>query len=122
MKIKISTRVVLLIGKYAIKIPIDKRGYLQGKNESKIWEQYNRHCNLAPLLWEKFGIVCQRRCEPLEQLSASMVTEMKGLIPQFNFKNCDLYNIQNWGWYNNSAVLVDYGVDEKISKMYKQER
>ena len=50
MKIKISTRVVFLIGKYAIKIPVSKRGYLQGKNEAKIYTKYKRYPYLAPLL------------------------------------------------------------------------
>ena len=118
MKIKISTRVVFLVGKYAIKIPVDKRGYLQGKNEAKMYAKYKRYPYLAPLLWEFFGIVCQERCRELDVFDACVVTEVKALMPELNIENCDLYNQENWGIYNEHQVLLDYGINEQISKMY----
>ena len=41
---------------------------------------------------------------------------MKGLITEFDFDNCDLYNAENWGKDDNRYVLLDYGVSEYISK------
>jgi len=118
MKVKYSTRVVFVFKNIAIKIPLDYRGYLQGKNERKIWESYKNLGVLCPLLWEKFGVVCQRRCTPIKEIKECDVKEIKKLIPIFNFENCDLHNPANWGTHNSSTVLLDYGINERISKMY----
>ena len=37
---KISTRVVFIFSTFVIKFPISYRGYLQCKNEKKIWDKY----------------------------------------------------------------------------------
>lgn len=116
MTIKSSTRVVIILKDRVYKIPIDYRGFLQGKNESKVWRQYKHTNTLVPLKWEKFGIVCQERADRI--CHRPPIEEMKKLIPQFDIDNCDLHNIDNWGMYNNKTVLVDYGIDERISKMY----
>ena len=118
MKIKTSTRVVFLFKNFVIKIPIDYRGYLQGKNERQIWDNYKQLGKLCPMIWEIFGIVCQSRCIPIDKINANKVKEIKQLIPTFDFDNCDLYNPDNWGTYNKKEVLLDYGVNEQISKMY----
>ena len=118
MKIKISTRVVLLIGKYAIKIPIDRRGYLQGKNEKAVWKSGKCRKLLAPLVWSRFGIVIQKRCTEINYFVENYVFEIKNTFPHMDFYNCDLYNHQNWGIYQGRQVLIDYGIDESISKMY----
>jgi hypothetical protein len=31
---------------------------------------------------------------------------------------CDLYNKANWGELNGKRYLIDYGINEEISKMY----
>jgi len=118
MKIRISTRVVFIIKDKVLKIPIDRRGYLQGKNEGKVWKEYKNLGILVPLIWERFGIVCQQTADHLENISEDKVTEIKTAIPKFNFSNCDLHNPKNWGIYNGKTVLLDYGIDEEISKMY----
>ena len=118
MKIKTSTRIVLLTKKRAYKLPIDFRGYLQGKNEGIFWKLYSKTNMLAPLHWERFGIVCQERVDSVVYVKPSLVSKIKELIPQFNFENCDLRNPENWGMYNGKYVLLDYGIDERISKMY----
>jgi len=46
------------------------------------------------------------------------VRYIKDLIPALDIENCDLYNVENWGYYNGRFVLLDYGIDERISKMY----
>ena len=44
--IKYSTRLVIVLSDIVIKIPINRKGYLQGLNESKMWNKYNA---IAPL-------------------------------------------------------------------------
>jgi hypothetical protein len=109
---------VVIFNKYVVKIPIDYRGYLQGKNEKQIWKKYNKTNLLAPLKWELYGVVCQTRCKGISDFDYEKVIEIKQLIPQFDIDNCDLYNKDNWGIYQNNQVLLDYGIDEGISKMY----
>lgn len=120
MKIKISTRIVFIFKNFVIKIPISKRGYLQGKNEKYIWNKYKGYYLFAPLKWEMFGVVCQTKCESIDlnYFSENYVVLIKKIAPEFNIEKCDLYNIKNWGLYNNYVVLLDYGVNEEISKMY----
>ena len=121
MNIRLSTRIVFLIGNRVYKIPIDRRGWLQGKNESKLWKIYKDKGILAPLHWEFCGVVCQERCQPILSLSENgknMVRKVKQIIPQLDINNCDLYNPQNWGNLKNRLVLLDYGIDEHIAKLY----
>ena len=116
--IKISTRIVILTKHRVYKFPIDKRGYLQGRNEAKVWKQYKDSKMLAPLKWEFFGIVCMSRAQDIERKPLHMIRYIKDLIPALNIENCDLHNVDNWGYYNGRYVLLDYGIDERISKMY----
>jgi hypothetical protein len=118
--IRVSTRVVFIFKNFVIKFPISRRGYLQGKNERYIWNKYKDYFLLAPLKWERFGIICQSRCKSVgyEKFSTNYVRLVKNIMPEFNIENCDLYNIKNWGVYNDYVVLLDYGVNEEISKMY----
>lgn len=118
IEIKASTRLVILTKKYALKIPFDKRGFLQGKNEAYIWNKYKHTGFFAPLIWQFFGIVCQRRCHEVDDFDLFMVLEIKENIKEFDFLNCDLFNQDNWGLYLGRQVLLDYGINERISKMY----
>ena len=118
MKIRISTRVVFIFNSFVLKFPIDKRGYLQGKNEYKMYRKY-KHLNLLGTLhWEKFGVVCMKKYNLIDDINATTVFETKDLIPEFNFENCDLLNHENWGELDDVKYLIDYGIDESISKMY----
>ena len=38
---KYSTRLVIILKNIVVKIPINRKGYLQGLNEKKIWDKYN---------------------------------------------------------------------------------
>jgi len=116
--IKFSTRLVVICKSRVLKIPIDYRGYLQGKNEGKLWEEYKCKNILQPIVWESFGIVLQKRAKPVKSISESNVKKIKTIIPQLDITNCDLYNPENWGMYKGEFLLLDYGIDEKISKMY----
>ena len=59
-----------------------------------------------------------KKCEPINKIDINKVNQIKKLIPLFDFKNCDLHNPENWGIYNKKVVLLDYGINKKISKMY----
>jgi len=117
MKIRISTRVVFITKRYVLKIPIDRRGWLQGINERKLWSKY-QSTNLVPTLWGLGGIVCQPKASKPSTFRTRDVKRIKGEIPELNVTNCDLHNIDHWGTYAGRLVLVDYGITEEISKMY----
>jgi hypothetical protein len=118
MKIKVSTRVVFLFKNIVIKIPISRRGYLQCKNERFIWDKYKHTSMLAELHSERFGIVCMKRYPSANIIPEYVVYGIKSEIPELNIKNCDLYNCENWGIDKDFYILLDYGINEEISKMY----
>jgi len=117
--IKYSTRLVLILRNVVIKIPVNRKGYLQGLNEKKIWDKYNSVTSLAELKWMWMGIVCQKRYNTTTSIPDSVVIRIKELIPEFDFNNCDLYNHENWGINNKTHVLLDYGVSKYIASLYK---
>ena len=115
---KYSTRLVIILDNIVIKIPISRRGYLQGLNEKKIWDKYNKYGLLAELKWMCMGIVCQKRYDLVESIPNQLVNNTKRLIPEFDFDNCDLYNPENWGANGNQYILLDYGINEYIASLY----
>ena len=119
MKIKVSTRVVLIFENRVLKIPISLRGYLQCLQEAYIWDKY-KHLNLiGELYWFKYGIVCMKRYEPLKEVLHLDVFRVKNNIEELNIVMCDLYNRANWGEdESGKKILIDYGINEEISKMY----
>jgi hypothetical protein len=116
--LKYSTRIVILFDNIVIKIPLSKRGYLQGLNEKVIWDKYKSLNLLAELKWMYFGIICQKRYSPVKRVPIGAVQYAKELIPEFDFDNCDLYKAENWGIINKEYILLDYGINENISKLY----
>ncbi len=125
--IKYSTRLVFLIGNIVIKIPLSKRGYLQCKNEKRMWDKY-KHLNvLGKLYWEWNGIICMKKYKPTNVLINENVAHdfidtvvgLKHLIPEFDIDKCDLYRAENWGIDGDDYVLIDYGINEEISKLYE---
>ena len=124
--IRYSTRLVFLLGKIVIKIPLSKRGYLQCKNEKKMWDKY-KHLNiLGKLYWEWNGIICMKKYKPTNILINEKETHkfidtvigVKHMIPEFDIEKCDLYRTDNWGRLGNDYVLIDYGINEEVSKLY----
>jgi hypothetical protein len=115
---KYSTRLVIILKNIVIKIPISKRGYLQGLNEKKIWEKYNNITYLAELKWMFIGIICQKKYNTVKSIPKRVVKRNKVLIPEFNFDNCDLYNCENWGIEGKKYILLDYGINKHISSLY----
>ena len=120
MKLKYSTRLVIILKNVVIKIPVSRRGFLQGRNEKTIWAKYNQMAPLAELKWEWIGIVCQKRYTQADVISTASVNQIKEIIPEFAFTGCDLYNFKNWGVEQNKFILLDYGINKHISTLYKQ--
>ena len=119
MKIKISTRVVILFKKKVVKIPISYRGYLQCKNEKLMWDKYKDTEMLAELHSERFGIVVMKRYAPANRVPEYVVYGLKKRIPEFDIANCDLHRKENWGMTEYCGhILIDYGINERISRMY----
>ena len=119
MRFKYSTRFVILTKNIVIKIPICRKGYLQACNELKIYEKYKQVAPLAELKWVFLGIVCQKRYEHINEIPYGKVIEIKRLIKEFNFDNCDFYNHKNWGIDGDKYVLLDYGNSEYVASLYK---
>ena len=118
MKIRISTRVVFVFKRRVIKIPVSYRGYLQCKNERELWDKYSSAGLLGKMYWYRFGIVCMKRYRRATQSPLNKICEVKNKIPELNIINCDLHVIANWGFQQGNYYLIDYGINERISKMY----
>ncbi len=118
VSIKYSTRLVIIFNNVVVKIPISRKGYLQGLNEKKIWDKYKNITSLAELKWVCMGVVCQKRYESIDEIPQLEVGKIKKIIPEFNFNNCDLRNPQNWGVKGKKYILLDYGINEKIASLY----
>lgn len=121
MKIKLSTRLVLVLRNIVIKIPLSKRGYLQGKNEKQLYDKYKETGMIGELYSERFGIVVMKRYPVCSRIPQWVVAGIKKDIPELNVINCDLYNVKNWGMDHDGFgfILIDYGINEEVSKMYK---
>jgi hypothetical protein len=117
--IKYSTRLVILFDNIVIKIPLSKRGYLQGLNEKEIWDKYSKLGILAELKWMYFGVVCQKRYDKeLLTIPNIVVRRIKEKIPEFDFSGCDLHNAENWGMEGKNYILLDYGINKHIANLY----
>jgi hypothetical protein len=118
MQFRLSTRFVILFGEWALKIPLSKRGYLQGVNERKTWHAYKQTDLLVPLLWSFCGVVCQSRAFPVSSIEHEHILKVVDSIPHLNVTKTDLFNSANWGRLNGRVVLLDYGLNERVSNMY----
>ena len=118
--IKLSTRLVILLPNIVLKFPLGRRGYLQSKNERFIWNKYKATYSLGALHWEFLGIVCMKRYKPVDEIPATIVMFAKSAIKEFDIDRCDLYNPKNWGRENKTYHLIDYGISQYISTLYKK--
>jgi hypothetical protein len=121
MKIRFSTRLVIIFSKFVLKIPVDRRGYLQGKNEGRRWKQYGHTGMLGKLHWEFLGLVAMKRYDSVpisRKILPAHIKGMKMMIPEFDFPNCNLSNRNDWGYSNGGLVLIDYGINEYVSTLY----
>ena len=116
---KYSTRLVIILKNIVIKIPINRKGYLQGLNEKKIWDKYNSVVYLAELKWMFMGIVCQKKYDTeLLVVPNIVVKRIKSIVKEFDFDNCDLHNSKNWGMEGKEYILLDYGINKHIASLY----
>lgn len=116
---KYSTRLVIIFRLFVIKIPINRKGYLQGLNEKKIWDKYKHKAPLAKLNWMLLGIVCQKTYTIIDDIPQIEVDKIKQLIPEFDFNNCDFWNYENWGKKDKEYILLDYGNSSYVASLYK---
>tara|TARA_R110000822_G_scaffold90457_2_gene209084 strand:+ start:17 stop:379 length:363 start_codon:yes stop_codon:yes gene_type:complete len=117
-----STRLVFFLKNVVIKIPVSRRGYLQGVNEKTIWDKYNRGAPLAELKWMWMGVVCQKKYNIVTSIPKTQVQSIKKIIQEFDFNDCDIYNPENWGIDGKRYILLDYGITKYISTLYKQNK
>jgi hypothetical protein len=118
--IKISTRLVFLFRTFVLKFPLDRRGYLQSRNEKAIWDKYKSAYPLGELYWEFLGVVCMKRYESVDTVPDSVVIESKSVIKEFDIKRCDLYRSENWGKEDGDYFLIDYGINKYVSTLYSR--
>jgi hypothetical protein len=116
---KYSTRFVILFKNIVVKIPICRKGLLQGYNEKKIWNKYKYKAPLAELKWMFLGIVCQKRYLSIDAIPHLEVEKIKKVITEFNFNNCDFGNYENWGKNDKEYILLDYGNCSYVASLYK---
>lgn len=118
--IRLSTRLVIIMPTFVVKIPLSKRGYLQSKNEKFLYNGYKKYHLLGRLYWECMGIVCMKKYKVAKEIRSFVVHDIKHYIRPLDIENCDLNNPKNWGYNkHNDLLLIDYGINDRISKMYK---
>jgi hypothetical protein len=120
MKIKIgSSRAVIIINKWAIKIPINKCGIEQSNNEKLLWDKYKKW-PLNPII-KSFGpIIIFPKTTPLERDVdiKPIIKETESLINELIFERGDLHRKENWGLLNDQIILIDYGLNNNIEEKY----
>jgi hypothetical protein len=115
---KYSTRFVILFKNFVIKIPLDRKGFIQGYNEQKIWNKYKHKAPLAELKWMFLGFVCQKRYLNVDVIPEVEVDKIKKIVREFDFANCDFWNYENWGKDGNQYILLDYGNSPYVASLY----
>lgn len=112
MKINLSTRLVILIGNYVFKIPINFAGYMQSENESYLYKKYKDLGMLGKIHWSFLGIICMKRYQPVKRVLKSYIKGIQMVIPELDVVNHDLGIVHNWGKEDGYFVLVDYGIKQ----------
>jgi len=54
----------------------------------------------------------------MDRFKGKYVLAVKKRIPELDINGCDLYNPANWGIYRGNIYLLDYGITERVSRMY----
>lgn len=114
-----STRIVILINKYAIKLPnfTNYRGFLKGLLGNLMESNWNavNDTRLAKILFKlPLGLLnVMEKAEPLESFNESYI---KNLLKPYHTENdvSDLRNIvelkqDSFGLINNEIKIIDYG-------------
>lgn len=116
-----SSRIVILLGKFAIKIPFSRCGIEQSKQEIFTWEKYRQ----TPFnqIRKTFGpIIVSDRCERVTRETLPdfdrYVDYFSSIYPELQFEEGDIHNPENWGFCEGELVIVDYGLNRRIEKKY----
>ena len=116
-----SSRIVFLIGKWAVKIPINKCGIEQSQQEIKTWNKYKS----KPFnkIISKIGfITIHQKAKAVDltnfKLFRDRIVEYEKNYPELKFKRGDIYRHENWGIVNNEFVIIDYGLNIDIENKY----
>ncbi|SOR27189.1 conserved protein of unknown function [Methylorubrum extorquens] len=111
-----TTRLVLVIGHYAIKIPRSQTGRRCNAHEAEIWRESSpeRRAILCPILAALPGgwLVVMAAAEPISE------TEAEALLEGWGFPDWDYvpggrgepfeYKASDWGRLSGKLVAVDY--------------
>jgi len=118
---RISTRLVILFKNFVVKIPLERKGFLQCRNEKSIWKKYKDVAPLAELRFALLGVIIQKRYTEVDYIPIEEVDKIKSIIPEFQFENGDLWNYENWGQdENGNYILLDYGNSKYLAGLYKK--
>jgi hypothetical protein len=116
-----SSRLVILIGKWAIKIPFNKCGIEQSYQEIKTWDKYKTFPFNKILFKFKF-ITVHRRAEKINKYEFKYLRQyikvLESKYPELQFEYGDIYRFENWGRVNHRLVIIDYGLTEEIEGKY----
>lgn len=100
-----ANRVVLLIGRLAIKLPrpsAGRYGFANNRNEARWAREHESYC---PVLWcAPFGVVLiMRRCEPLTDAEFNALNAKLPALPGVERK------ASSWGVHGGKIYAIDYG-------------
>ena len=114
-----SSRIVFLIGRYAIKFAYSINGMMQNKNEGFIWSKYH-HENLCPIIFGNRFFVVMKRASPSTQLPPiSKINRLLSDIPELIINgHHDIGQPSNWGLIGKKDVFFDYGLNQIIKDCY----
>lgn len=109
-----TTRVVILLGGWAIKIPAWQEwrlfllGLLANMQECKFWE--TRWPELCPVLWAIPGgcLVVMRRARPLSKKEFNTI-DLKKWVNRGEYVIPVEIKMDSFGWIDGNLVAVDYG-------------
>lgn len=116
-----SSRIAILIGRWAIKVPFSYCGVLQSRNEKRLYERHKRWPFMP--IERSFGpILVMRRAEPLDKANRARFRDLARLaeerFEELRFDRGDIWRQDNWGQVAGLPLLLDYGLDEEIEKRY----
>ena len=109
MKIKMSTRLVVLTKTKAFKIPLDRQRMVARNQRRQGLEGPTKAAViLLRLLWSFGGFVCMRRITAPTRRNTcrSLLHMVKATIPALDITNCDLYRLRKIGaTYRGNACV-----------------
>ena len=116
-----SSTIVFLIGKWAIKIPVNKCGVEQSYQEIKTWNKYKSK-PFNKIIYKLGVITIHQRANSFEldlfNDFRNKIFEFEQIYPELKFKRGDIYRHENWGIVDGEFVIIDYGLNIDIENKY----